>query len=116
MSLAHYSQDASYSYAIDTGKNLGFLFLCADAILNLIAAGPRQFFLSLKGLLDCAFVITFIVVLSVEPNGFFRSTLQIAVTVRWIGPLSELGRLYRGSALFVLLNVVKLSLVHLKNM
>lgn len=116
MSLAHYSQDLGYNYAIDTGKDIGFIFLCIDAILNFVAAGPRNFFLSLKCLLDIAFMITFVVILCIEPNGFLRSTLQIAVTIRWIGPLSELGKIYKGSALFVLLNVVKLSMVHLKNM
>ena len=116
MSLSHFNQEFSYKLATDVGNLIGFIYLCSDMVLNFVAEGPINFFSSLKGLVDCAFVITFIVILSIEPNGFFRSTLQIAVTVRWALPLSEFSKMRRNSALFVLLNVVKTSLVHLINM
>ena len=116
MSLAHFKEDIGYTFATDVGQDLGLIFLFTDVIFNFIAVGPKEFLMSAKFLVDCAFIITFIVIVSIEPNGFFRSTLQIAVTVRWIEPLSELSRIYRASALFVLLKVVKMSLVHLQNM
>jgi hypothetical protein len=116
MSLAHFGQNSHYNSATDAGKDIGFIFLLADIVLNFVAMGPSNFFSSLRCAADCVFVISFVVVLALEPYGFFRSSLQIAITVRWIEQLSELGRIYRGSALSLLLNVVKMSLLHLQNM
>ena len=116
MSLAHFGQNSHFSSATDAGKDIGFIFLLADIVMNFLAMGPSNFFSSFRCAIDCVFVISFVVVLALDPYGFFRSSLQIAITVRWIEQLSELSRIYRGSSLSVLLNVVKMSLSHLQNM